>query len=108
MDPFRVAKKSPYGAKIAYGFLTLSLISLLTCDMSSEQVYVDGITQFTNNKARYMNPVRFGDKIRSNYHIVSIAKMRRTALRVIKEITSKIKNLKKHACVVETVTLIFF
>jgi acyl dehydratase len=111
VDPNRAAEESPYGGTIAHGFLTLSLIPLLTDDMSPEQIPVEGIKQFVNygsNKVRYMSPVRPGDMIRSNYHIVSVEKMRRTALRVVKKVTIEIEDLQKPACVVETVTLIFF
>jgi acyl dehydratase len=54
-----------------------------------------------------MSPVKPEDMVRSNYYIVSVEKMRRKALRVIKKVTIEIKGADKPACVAETVTLIF-
>ncbi len=111
VDPERSAKESPYGTTIAHGFLTLSLIPLLTDDMDLEQIPIEGIKQFVNygsNKVRYMSPVKPGDMVRSNYHIVRVEKMRRTALKILKKVTIEIDGAKKPACVAETVTLIFF
>ena len=96
VDPEQSKKKSPYGSTIAHGFLTLSLIP--------------DIKQFVNygtNKVRFMSPVKPEDMVRSNYYIVSVEKMRRKALRVIKKVTIEIKGADKPACVAETVTLIF-
>ena len=63
---------------------------------------------YGTNKVRFMSPVKPGDMVRSNYHIVSVEKMRRKALRVIKKVTIEIQGAAKPACVAETVTLIFF
>ncbi len=110
VDPEQSEKKSPYGGTIAHGFLTLSLIPLLTDDMNLEDIPVPDIKQFVNygtNKVRFMSPVKPEDMVRSNYYIVSVEKMRRKALRVIKKVTIEIKGADKPACVAETVTLIF-
>ncbi len=111
VDSERSAKESPYGGTIAHGFLTLSLIPLLTDDMNLGGIPVQNIKQFVNygtNKVRFMSPVKPGNMVRSNYHIVSVEKMRRKALRVIKKVTIEIQGSAKPACVAETVTLIFF
>lgn len=111
VDPVRSKIESPYGGTIAHGFLTLSIIPLLTDDMNLEDIPVAGIKQFVNygiNKVRFMSPVKPGDMVRSNYHLVSVEKMRRKALRIIKKVTIEIQDSKKPACVAETVTLIFF
>jgi len=111
VDPERSAIESPYGGTIAHGFLTLSLIPLLIDDMSPDQIPVEGIKQFVNygsNSVRFMSPIRPGNLVRSNYHIIRIERMRRTALRVLKKVTIEIKGAQKPACVAETVTLVFF
>jgi len=112
MDPDRAAKESPYGSTIAHGYLTISLIPFLSGELASGyKPPVDGVKQYVNygsNKVRLMNAIRPGDRIRSNYHIIKIEKMRRTALRIVKEVTIEIEGARKPACVAETVALLFF
>ena len=79
--------------------------------MNLEDIPVSDIKHFVNygtNKVRFMSPVKPEDMVRSNYYIVSVEKMRRKALRVIKKVTIEIQGAVKPACVAETVTLIFF
>src|SRR5271163_4961836 len=63
VDPVRAAA-GPFGATIAHGFLTLSLL----IPMWSEILHYDGVRLGVNyglNKVRFVSPVPVGSKIRT-------------------------------------------
>ncbi|MDX1805022.1 MAG: MaoC family dehydratase, partial [Alcanivorax sp.] len=62
-DPERAAKDSPFGATIAHGFLSLSLLSAMAMDvLPAIEGQVMGIN-YGFDKVRFMNPVRVGSKV---------------------------------------------
>ncbi len=65
VDPPRAERESPYGAAIAHGFLTLSLISTLL----SRTVRSEGklAVNYGLNKVRFLRPVIAGSKIRAQF-----------------------------------------
>jgi len=70
-DPERAARESPFGATIAHGFLTLSLLSRL----QSQAVSVQGIKMAINyglNRVRFPAPVRAGSRIRGRFTLQSV------------------------------------
>ena len=71
IDPERAARESPFGATIAHGFLTLSLLSRL----KSQAVSVRGIKMAINyglNRVRFPSPVRSGARIRGRFNLQSV------------------------------------
>jgi acyl dehydratase len=69
-DPVRAAG-SPFGAPIAHGFLTLSLISR----MLSDAVPVAGASMKVNyglNKVRFIEPVPAGSRIRGRFAVADL------------------------------------
>lgn len=69
-DPERAKRESPYGATVAHGFLTLSLIST----MLSGTLQHDGkmAVNYGLNKVRFLRPVIGGSKIRARFEPVKI------------------------------------
>jgi acyl dehydratase len=71
VDPERAARKSPFGAAIAHGFLTLSLLSRL----KSQVVTVAGVSLAVNyglNRVRFPAPVRAGARLRGRFTLQSV------------------------------------
>jgi acyl dehydratase len=71
VDLERAARESPFGATIAHGFLTLSLLSRL----KSQAVAVSGISLAINyglNRVRFPAPVRSGARIRGRFTLQSV------------------------------------
>lgn len=65
------AKAGPFGAPIAHGFLTLSLISTFGMEVWG----VDGVQMIMNygsNKTRFTNPVRVGSRVRAHITLVDV------------------------------------
>ena len=71
-DPARAAKESPFGATIAHGFLSLSLLSAMAMDvLPTIKGQVMGIN-YGFDKVRFMNPVREGSKVRGKFTLLEV------------------------------------
>jgi acyl dehydratase len=71
IDTARAANESPYGATIAHGFLTLSLLSHFSRDVLA----VDNIRMRVNyglNRVRFSAPVKAGARIRARFTLHSL------------------------------------
>jgi acyl dehydratase len=74
VDAGRARAETPFGATIAHGFLTLSLLSALVRDA----VTVDGPRMTLNyglNRVRFVSPVPSGSRIRARVALATIAEM---------------------------------
>ncbi|MEO3940037.1 MaoC family dehydratase [Paenarthrobacter nicotinovorans] len=74
VDPER-AKDGPFGAPIAHGFLTLSLI----IPFWGELFDVDGVTTKVNyglDRVRFTSPVKVGSKVRMNGSIAEVTEVK--------------------------------
>jgi len=71
VDPARAADESPFGATIAHGYLTLSLLP----HMMMETLDVQGGRMSINyglNRVRFAAPVRAGDRIRTRFTLAAL------------------------------------
>lgn len=71
VDPVRAAQ-TPFGTTIAHGFLTLSLMSMLSANNGGIKLSnaVMGIN-YGLDKVRFITPVKVGSKIRARFQLVS-------------------------------------
>lgn len=72
IDPERAKAETSFGGPIAHGFLTLSLLSMLSAQSST--IKIAGCTVLINyglDKVRFMNPVKVGARIRARFTLVS-------------------------------------
>ena len=97
------SKAGPFGATIAHGFLTLSLLSHLLA-----QVYrIDGTKMGINyglNKVRFTAPVPVGSKIRGVVDIADVEDAKGGAVQVTTRITVEIEGSERPALVAEWIT----
>ena len=108
-DPER-AKSGPFGAPIAHGQLTLSIMSFLPGGTGVGLPALDGMKLGINygwNKVRFMNPVQVGAKIRTVGKLVSVEE-KGGMLELVNEMTVEIDGADKPACVAESVLRIVF
>lgn len=102
IDPER-AKEGPYGATIAHGYLTLSLVPKLAW-----QIYdVAGLKMSINygaNKLRFPAPVTVGSRIRAGVELLEVERGPAGA-QAISRITIEIEGSEKPACVVENIAV---
>ena len=101
VDPVRAAV-GPFGATVAHGFLTLSLLPLFF-----EQGFaIDDVKMGINyglNKVRFMSPVRVGSRVRGRFVLRGYQPLEGGAQLVV-ESTIELEGSDKPACVAETVS----
>ncbi len=103
VDPVRSAE-GPFGATIAHGYLTLSLIPLL----GGEIYALDSPGPKLNygvNKVRFINPVRVGSRIRAHVHLAEANEVP-AGTQLLFDYTIEIEGADKPACVAQTVVLL--
>ncbi len=95
------AKAGPFGATIAHGFLTLSLLA----KFSDETLQVKSSTMGVNyglNKVRFINPVRVGSRLRARFKLLS-AEPIAGGIQFVNEVAIEIEGASKPACVAESI-----
>lgn len=105
VDPDRAAK-GPFGATIAHGFLTLSLLSAL----NAQTYRFDNVKMGINyglNKVRFPSPVRVGSRVRSHTKLAEVTEID-GGLQLTVESTVEIEGESKPACVSEGLTRVLF
>jgi acyl dehydratase len=99
IDPERAQRESPYGATIAHGFLTLSLIPKFLKD----SIQIDGVRMAINyglNRVRFPAAVRAGSHIRARIVVQSMRDVG-DSTEVIYSITIESQRAEKPYCVAE-------
>ena len=102
------AKLTPFGGTIAHGFLTLSLIPVLT--QTSDCPRADGIKMAVNyggNKTRFIAPVRSGKRVRGTFKLLDMEEKRPGQWQQTMEITIEIEGESKPALMAEWITQFF-
>jgi acyl dehydratase len=97
VDPER-AKEGPFGAPIAHGFLTLSLL----IPMWSELFDVTGVRTKVNyglDKVRFTAPVRVGSRIRMTVTITDVQEVKGNGLHLVADGTIEIEGEERPAVV---------
>lgn len=106
VDPARAAA-GPFGAPIAHGFLTLSLIARFL----PELVRYEGLRMGLNygcDKVRFPSPVRVGSRIRGHGLVLSAQPLPDGGVHVVTRLTVEIDGSAKPACVADAVTRLYF
>ncbi len=109
VDPER-AKVGPFGAPIAHGQLTLSILSFLPGGEGVGIPEVDGVKLGINygwNRVRFPSPVPVGAQIRTVGCIKSVEE-KGGMLEIVNEMTVQVKDQDKPACVAESVLRLAF
>ena len=101
VDPAR-AKSGPFGATIAHGYLTLSLVNMFMPQMIEVRRFSAGVN-VGMDKTRFLSPVLVGSRIRGTGEIVSAEEVRGDAIQAVIRVTVEIDGKDKPACVVDTI-----
>jgi acyl dehydratase len=104
-----MAKMTPFGGTIAHGFLTLSLIPVLTEKSDIERP--DGLKMAMNyggNRVRFLQPVRSGKRVRAHFKLLALEEKRPGQWLQTSEVTLEIEGEEKPAYVAEWLSLLYF
>ncbi len=102
VDPER-AKDGPFGACIAHGYLTLSLVNFFLPQI----VEVRGIRMGVNygtDKVRFPSPVKVGSRVRGRGELVAADELKGGAVQATIRVTVEIEGSDRPACVVDTIS----
>ena len=102
VDPARAAQ-GPFGAPIAHGYLTLSLVNRFL----PEIVEVRGISMGVNygaDRIRFPAPVKVGSRIRGGAELLEVESTRDGGVQAKIRVTVEIEGSERPACVVDTIS----
>lgn len=103
IDVERAKRESPYGAPIAHGFLTLSLVSHLL----SQALTLEGVRMGVNyglNRVRFIAPVIAGSRIKGRFVVTHIERKEKE-MKITWAVTIEREGEEKPCCVAEWLTL---
>ena len=95
------AKKGPFGAPIAHGFLTLSLLP----EIWGKAIKVNQTGMGVNyglNRVRFMSPVPAGSKVRGKIKLLAAEPLDKGGFQYTYETTIELDGVAKPACVAES------
>ena len=108
VDPERAKKETAFGTTIAHGFLTMSLLSIMSYEVMP---VIEGTTMGVNygfDKLRFISPVRAGSRVRGRF-VLTEAKLRKPKeLQSRTNVTVEIEGEDKPALVADWIGLIYF
>ena len=108
VDPVRAAQ-TPFGGTIAHGFLTLSLMPLLSSKIPDAPT-VEGAKMGVNyggNSVRFLTPVRSGSKVRGRFKLLSFDEKRPGQWQQTNSFAVEIEGQDKPALIAEWISQVF-
>lgn len=106
-DPERARRESPFGGPVAHGFLTLSLLPMLTSEISQ----FEGVKARVNyglNRVRFTGPVPVGANVRIRATLQEVEKAKDSGVLVTWLVTFEVEGTAKPVCVAETLAKLYF
>ena len=99
------AAATPFGATIAHGFLTLSLVShfLGECGIAPDNVQM--AINYGSDKVRFLEPVRVGAEVRAQAVLKDVREKRPGQVLVTTRVTVEIRGAENPALVADILTL---
>lgn len=102
VDPVK-AKDGPFGATIAHGYLTLSLVNYFLPQLMTVENLAMGVN-YGCDKIRFPSPVVVGSRIRGVGEVTGVESLANGAIQVVVRVTVEIDGSDRPACVVDTIS----
>ena len=102
VDPER-AKQGPFGATIAHGYLTLSLVNYFLPQI----VEVRGISMGVNygaDRVRFPAPVPVGSRVRGSAELLKAEDTKDGGVQAVTRVTIEIEGAERPGCVIDTIS----
>ena len=100
LDAERAKRESPYGATIAHGFLTLSLISYLMKEAVQIQGGLRMAVNYGLNRVRFPAPVPAGSRIRGRFALAELKELPK-GMEAVFSVTVESEGKEKPCCAAE-------
>jgi acyl dehydratase len=107
VDPAR-AKDTPFGTTVAHGFLTMSLMSIMSYEVMP---VIEGTKMGVNygfDKLRFISPVKSGSRVRGRFTLAEARLRKDKELQSRTNVTVEIEGEDKPALVADWIGLIYF
>jgi acyl dehydratase len=108
VDPERAKRETSFGTTIAHGFLTMSLVSIMSYEVMP---VIEGSTMGVNygfDKLRFISPVRSGSRVRGRFTLTEATLRRPKELLSRTGVSVEIEGETKPALVADWIGLIYF
>ncbi|MCK9533370.1 MAG: MaoC family dehydratase [Pseudomonas sp.] len=102
VDPVR-AKDGPFGATVAHGYLTLSLVNYFLPQLMTVENLAMGVN-YGCDRIRFPAPVIVGSRIRGAGEVTGVESLANGAVQVVVRVTIEIEGSDRPACVVDTIS----
>jgi acyl dehydratase len=107
VDPERAKKETAFGTTIAHGFLTMSLLSIMSYEVMP---VISGTTMGVNygfDKLRFISPVRSGSRVRGRFTLAEATLRKPKELQSRTHVTVEIEGEEKPALVADWIGLMY-
>ena len=108
VDPERAKRETPFGAAIAHGFLTLSLMSVFSYEAMPKIIGTTMGVNYGFDKMRFLSPVRAGSRVRGRFVLTEAMLRKPTEMLSRTSVTVEIEGETKPALVADWLGLIYF
>jgi acyl dehydratase len=108
VDPERARRETQFGATVAHGFLTMSLLSIMSYEVMP---VIEGTTIGVNygfDRLRFISPVRAGSRVRGRFTLVEARLRKPQELQSRTSVTIEIEGEDKPALAADWIGLIYF
>ena len=108
VDPERARRETAFGTTVAHGFLTMSLLSIMSYEVMP---VIEGTTMGVNygfDKLRFVSPVKSGSRVRGRFKLVEAKLRKPKELQSHTNVTVEIEGEDKPALVAEWLGLTYF
>jgi acyl dehydratase len=108
VDPERAKNETAFGTTVAHGFLTMSLLSIMSYEVMP---VVAGTTMGVNygfDKLRFVSPVRSGSRVRGRFTLAEASLRKPKELQSRTHVTVEIEGEEKPALVADWIGLLYF
>lgn len=72
LDEARAAAETPFGGAIAHGFLTLSMLSMMSYQVVPDLPGLGASINYGFDRIRFVSPVRVGARVRGRFVVASV------------------------------------
>ena len=106
VDPVK-AREGPFGACIAHGYLSLSLVARFLPELATLKNLKMGVNYGTD-KVRFPSAVKVGSRLRGKGELISAEKTKDGGVQAIIRVTVEIEGSDRPACVADTISRYYF
>jgi acyl dehydratase len=99
------AKEGPFGATIAHGYLTMSLVNYFLPQLLDVRGFVHAVNVGAD-RLRFLSPVKVGSRIRAVGEILTVEPIK-GAIQSVVRVTIEIEGQEKPACQIDTISRYF-